>query len=229
MGPEEGPAETWEHPEHPSCKWTEYQNLSNRQIASIRAAATRAKNNVYAGTQSPERPVVTTAMKRWLSWIADGGLVLRSVGAVYTYPSCKPDIRYGMAEKLLNSGLVSWQPKPVDRYPVKRDMLVITEFGKDVLEGKIRPPAQKSGARNSLGRRQLDCLQCLVDRGPWSPLGIMSGWVLDNDSGTLRVVKSLEKRGLVDMKREFLGKGKNFIERFYINDAGRKALEAGKA
>ena len=45
MGPEDGPAETWEHPEHPSCKWTEYQNLSTRQIAGMRAAATRAKSN----------------------------------------------------------------------------------------------------------------------------------------------------------------------------------------
>lgn len=45
MGPEDGPAETWEHPRHSSCKWTEYQNLSNRQIAGMKAAVTRATNN----------------------------------------------------------------------------------------------------------------------------------------------------------------------------------------
>lgn len=41
MGPEDGPARTWEHPQHTHCKWSEWQNLTNRQIAGIHAAELR--------------------------------------------------------------------------------------------------------------------------------------------------------------------------------------------
>ena len=44
-GPEDGPAETWGHPAHPTCKWAEYENMTNRQIAGIKAATTRAQSN----------------------------------------------------------------------------------------------------------------------------------------------------------------------------------------
>lgn len=173
-------------------------------------------------------PVVTAAMKRWLSWVSGGGLILRSVGAVFTHPACKPDISHSMAEKLTESGVMRWQAKPMDRYRVKRDMLVLTSLGKDVLEGRVNPPTRSPSQPSSLGGKQLSCLRCLEEIGPWSPLGIMSGWVLDNDSGTLRVAESLAKRGLVDKRCEGLGKGQRVIERFYINDEGRKAPDSAK-
>lgn len=180
------------------------------------------------GSINETLPVVTAAMKRWLRWVSGGGLVLRSVGAVYTHPACKPDITYAMTEKLTESGVMRWQAKPMDRYRVKRDMLVLTNLGKDVLEGRVNPPARSPGQSGSLGSKQLSCLRCLEEIGPWSPLGIMSGWVLDNDSGTLRVAESLAKRGLVEKRLEELGKGRRVIERFYINDLGRKALSSAR-
>lgn len=42
MGPERKPATSWAHPKHTTCTWSEHENLTNRQIAGIKGAATRA-------------------------------------------------------------------------------------------------------------------------------------------------------------------------------------------
>jgi len=45
MGPEDGPAESWAHPVQPTCKWSEHENLSNRQLAGMKGTVARAASN----------------------------------------------------------------------------------------------------------------------------------------------------------------------------------------
>lgn len=44
-GPEAGPAETWAHPKHPECEWSEYENMTNHQIGGIRAGVSRKRRH----------------------------------------------------------------------------------------------------------------------------------------------------------------------------------------
>lgn len=50
--------------------------------------------------------------------------------------------------------------------------------------------------KQKLGRVQVEVLKSLRRFGKWTPRGI-GGWVWDTPSRTLRIMESLERRGLV--------------------------------
>lgn len=83
------------------------------------------------------------------------------------------------------------------------------------LKGEVRPEpvrlAPAALARRPLSKVQEAVLGCLNRTGPFP-----GGWVWGSSSGTRRTVESLHKRDLVDLREG----------RYFINNAGRAAIEA---
>lgn len=67
-----------------------------------------------------------------------------------------------------------------------------------------------------LGENQMGCLRSLKQFHSWPG----SGWTWSNYSGTLRIMESLERRGLVERFDRAWGGPV-----FRLTEAGRKALE----
>lgn len=157
---------------------------------------------------TPERrsaPVVTPAMRWWLSWIQQGGIIRRTFGPPDAV-NCRKTLSYAMADRLIDAGVTTWVPRRDERFNRTVYRMALTELGAAVESGTIVVPASrpKEDAR-PFGTNQLSCLRCLKRFGTWNDSG-RSGWVLDTPSGTQRVLDGLVRRGLVETREEANGR-----------------------
>lgn len=75
-----------------------------------------------------------------------------------------------------------------------------------------------------LGENQLDILWSLQDYGPWHDCGC--GWMWDTKAGTIRLLDSLVRRGLIRARSKKID-GYPFVKRTWrINPSGVAAWKA---
>ena len=79
-------------------------------------------------------------------------------------------------------------------------------------------------ANRKLGETQRRVLKSISYHGGWDAAG-RCGWLWDTNSGTLRIVESLVRRGLVTLEQQT---GKRRYTCYVLTDAGLEVVSSGK-